>query len=167
MHIFPEGRVHQHPRYQFRYFKWGISRLILETDEVPDVVPIFIMGYDQVMHESRTFPRFLPRVGKDVTMIFGRKVEEKEWEEYRREWKVLCKDVGWDGKSEMPEELRTGERAQDLRIKLTRRVREEVLKLRARKGWPDEEADANDPEKYRNGDYEGCCDDVWEKIPPI
>ena len=125
------------------------------------------MGYDKIMHESRTFPRFLPRVGKDVTMVFGKAVEEKTWEDFRTEWKGLCKEAGWDGKSEMPEELKTGERAQDLRIRTTRKVRAEVLRLRREQGWPEEEEDANDPEKYRNGDYEGCCDDVWEKIPPI
>lgn len=73
-------------------------------------------------------------------MIFGRVVPEEQWEEFRREWKGLCKEAGWDGKGEMPEELQTGERAKELRIRLTRRVREEVLKLRRGQGWPKKES---------------------------
>lgn len=100
-------------------------------------------------------------------MIFGSVVGEERWGDLRAEWRGLCKEAEWDGKGEMPEVLREGEKARDLRIRTTARVREEVLKLRRRQGWPEEEADANDPEKYKNGDYEGCCDNVWEKFPPI
>ena len=33
LHIFPEGRVFQHPALQMRYFRWGISRFILDLHE--------------------------------------------------------------------------------------------------------------------------------------
>jgi monolysocardiolipin acyltransferase len=64
MHIHPEGRTFQSSSNIVRYFKWGIARMLLETQpEPPRLVPMFIQGFDHVMPEDRTWPRFLPRVG--------------------------------------------------------------------------------------------------------
>ncbi|KAJ4304178.1 Lyso-phosphatidylcholine acyltransferase [Collariella sp. IMI 366227] len=71
VHVFPEGCVHQHASTDLRYFKWGLARLILESDPAPDVLPMFIDGTQRVMHEDRGFPRFLPRVGRTVRVAFG------------------------------------------------------------------------------------------------
>lgn len=61
VHIFPEGMIHQKEDKTMRYFKWGVSRLILESDPLPDIVPMWIEGPQEIMDEARTFPRFLPR----------------------------------------------------------------------------------------------------------
>ena len=74
MHIFPEGLVHQHPNLDLRYFKWGVARLILESEPAPDILPMFIDGTQKIMPENRTFPRFLPRLGKKVRVAFGEDV---------------------------------------------------------------------------------------------
>ena len=75
VHIFPEGRIHQHPSLSMRYFRWGVSRLILESEPLPQIVPIFVDGTQRIMHESRKFPRFVPRVGRDVRVCFGGDVD--------------------------------------------------------------------------------------------
>ncbi|EFW17571.1 tafazzin [Coccidioides posadasii str. Silveira] len=64
IHIFPEGMIHQSPPKTMRYFKWGVSRLILEASQCPDVVPMWIEGTDEVMHESRTFRASSRRINK-------------------------------------------------------------------------------------------------------
>ena len=76
IHIFPEGKIQQHPSKTMRYFKWGVARLILEADTCPDVVPMWIEGNDSIMSEERTWPRWLPRVGKskNVGVWFGENV---------------------------------------------------------------------------------------------
>ncbi|KAK4177355.1 putative lysophosphatidylcholine acyltransferase [Triangularia setosa] len=71
VHVFPEGLVHQHPDVDLRYFKWGVARLILESEPRPDIVPMFIDGTQKCMAEDRGFPKFLPRVGKTVRVTFG------------------------------------------------------------------------------------------------
>ncbi|KAK3997351.1 hypothetical protein QBC44DRAFT_280254 [Cladorrhinum sp. PSN332] len=71
VHVFPEGLVHQHPQVDLRYFKWGLARLILEADPVPDILPMFIDGTQRCMPEDRGFPRFLPRIGQKVHISFG------------------------------------------------------------------------------------------------
>ncbi|KAI9762973.1 MAG: hypothetical protein M4579_000036 [Chaenotheca gracillima] len=173
IHIFPEGRIHQHPTHALRYFKWGVARLILESDPLPRVVPMWIEGPEEIMHESRTFPRFLPRPGKHVKVVFGREVDtEGVFGGLRREWQELvARDrasgaldriaSGRDGQaehtdprtahvgSELSPRLKYGDEAVRLRIEVTRRVRDEILKLRKGAGWPDEDPKAGFPETWR------------------
>ncbi|WFD36626.1 Lyso-phosphatidylcholine acyltransferase [Malassezia cuniculi] len=71
IHIFPEGGVNPEPPSQMRRFKWGVSRLILESSVLPIVIPIYLTGFDHVMPETRSFPRFVPRPGADISVTFG------------------------------------------------------------------------------------------------
>ncbi|KAI7787984.1 hypothetical protein LA080_013289 [Diaporthe eres] len=92
VHIFPEGLVHQHAQRQMRYFKWGVARLILEAEPMPDMVPMFIDGTSDVMNENRTWPRAVPRPGKKVHVAFGDRVDmEAAFGDLRRRWKALVK----------------------------------------------------------------------------
>jgi monolysocardiolipin acyltransferase len=153
IHIFPEGRVHQHPKKSLRYFKWGISRLILESEPMPEIIPMFIDGNQQVMHESREFPRFIPRVGKNIRIAFGDPVDgEKVFGELRQRWQKLVRlqkealvKKGLVGKDwelqmgELTEGLRFGTEAEALRKEVTMRIRAEVLKVRRSLGYSDED----------------------------
>jgi monolysocardiolipin acyltransferase len=145
--------VHQHATSDLRYFKWGVARLILESDPAPDVLPIFIDGTQRVMPEDRGFPRFLPRVGKRLRVGFGEVLDyEATFGDLRRRWEALVRrengrvvaDDGAAGKemmavkkeaSSLPgelatEELKYGKEAQEIRIEVARRLREEILKVR-------------------------------------
>ena len=132
-----------------RYFKWGVSRLILEPIECPDVVPMFIEGTDEVMHESRTFPRFIPRIGKSIHVTFGEQVDTgARFGDLRKRWRELAdRDAKAHGYHEYPEltvglvsdTLLHNEEAIELRKECTKRVREEVLKVRRSRGYPDED----------------------------
>lgn len=130
-----------------RYFKWGVARLILEASECPDVVPIWLEGLDQVMHESRKFPRFLPRAGKNISITFGNKVDtETVFGEYRRRWNQLREKVEKSSPSarDLPlgvlnEELLYGEEAVELRREVTKKIRDLVLDVRRTRGLPDED----------------------------
>lgn len=158
IHIFPEGMIHQSPptpsnnnksEYTMRYFKWGVARLILEPTECPDVVPMFIEGSDQVMHESRTFPRFLPRFGKDITVTFGHELDlNATFGDLRERWRELCHEDaranGWDEWDELmlglvPPSLEHHPEAVRLREECTKRVRDAVLAVRRSRGYPDED----------------------------
>ncbi|KAI9731549.1 MAG: hypothetical protein M1834_004669, partial [Cirrosporium novae-zelandiae] len=195
LHAFPEGRVHQpstigpspdSPSSQNDYsllpLKWGVSRLLLETSPRPPLlVPMFIEGFDGIMCEDRPFPRFLPRIGKRLIVIFGEAVDverDERWKELRERWRKLEKKVkngvekeksvdgGWfwtkaeESRDNSPEikpmpngslsednqlgvlsgDLMFGEEAVQIRKECTVLIREEILKLRRRRGWPDEDA---------------------------
>lgn len=159
-----------------RYFKWGVSRLILEPQDCPDVVPMFIEGTDQVMHESRTFPRFLPRMGKNVTVTFGRELDiEATFGDLRKRWRELCdEDAKARGTAEwseltmgiVPESLVVHPEAVELRKECTRRVREAVLEVRRSRGYKDEDPKSGLVETYmKEGPRrEGQMDDgSWVK----
>ncbi|TGJ84659.1 hypothetical protein E0Z10_g4089 [Xylaria hypoxylon] len=145
VHVFPEACVHQHPKMFMRYFKWGVSRMILESEPMPDVLPIFIDGTQHMMPEDRGWPRFLPRFGVKLKVAFGELIEmEKVFGDLRARWQELVKQE--ESKTQIPrvlgelsDELKYGEEAVKLRIEVAMRVREEVLKVRRSLDYPDEE----------------------------
>ncbi|RJE24957.1 tafazzin [Aspergillus sclerotialis] len=147
VHIFPEGKIHQAPHKTMRYFKWGVARLILEASECPDVVPIWLEGFDQVMHESRRFPRFLPRPGKHISITFGQKVDtEAVFGDMRRRWREIKEraEKNEPGVRDLPvgalnDELLNGKEAVELRKEVTKRVRDLVLEVRQTRGLPEED----------------------------
>ncbi|KAI9892298.1 MAG: hypothetical protein M1814_001497 [Vezdaea aestivalis] len=158
IHVFPEGRVHQHPDKTMRYFKWGVSRMLLEAEPMPRLVPIWIDGSQNVMHESRTFPRFVPRAMQHIKVVFGEEVDvEHIFGDLRRKWQKLV-EASQDTVPSNNElgvvtsrKLMSGPEATELRMECTRRVRQEVLKVRRSTGLPDE-----DPK-------EGWLDTWWEE----
>lgn len=147
IHIFPEGKIHQAPNKTMRYFKWGVARLILESKECPDVVPMWIEGFDQIMHESREFPRFLPRAGKNVNVTFGSKVDpEATFGEVRSRWqKLKAKAEAADPESRdlpvgvLSDRLLHDKEAVELRKEVTIKIRNLVLGVRRSRGLPDED----------------------------
>ncbi len=113
---------------------------------------MFIDGNQEVMHESREWPRFIPRAGKKIRIAFGERVDgEKVFGELRERWRALVraqkealerKGVEWESMMEMgelTEGLKFGKEAVALRKEVTMRVRLEVLKVRRSLGYPDED----------------------------
>ncbi|KAI9815179.1 MAG: hypothetical protein M1826_002093 [Phylliscum demangeonii] len=156
IHIFPEGKVHQHPDKAMRYFKWGVARLILEADPIPRVVPMWIEGVNEVMDEARSAPRWVPRLGKRIRVVFGQEIDCNEvFGDLRRRWKELRSQEGVGNDSSQAEDgretatvmevgilshrLKYGDEAVELRIECTKRIREQVLRVRRSMGWPDDD----------------------------
>jgi monolysocardiolipin acyltransferase len=168
--------IHQAADKTMRYFKWGVARLILEPPECPDVVPMFIEGTDHVMHESRTFPRFLPRIGNKISVTFGAELDvEAVFGDLRKRWRDLAdehaREVGLSGWDEttlglVPENLANHPEAVKLRKECTKRVRDAVLEVRRSRGLPDEDPKNGVVETWmREGPKrEGLMDDgTWVK----
>ncbi|KAH8918332.1 acyltransferase-domain-containing protein [Atractiella rhizophila] len=84
VHIFPEGYVNQSHPYQLLRFRWGIARMLMETKELPYIVPVWIKGFEDIMPEDRGFPRFLPRLGAELSISFGTPLDEKSMDELER-----------------------------------------------------------------------------------
>tara|TARA_R110002060_G_scaffold70138_1_gene78733 strand:+ start:1314 stop:1709 length:396 start_codon:yes stop_codon:yes gene_type:complete len=102
------------------------------------------------MHESREFPRFLPRAGKNIRIAFGESIDgEKIFGELRERWKKLVRlqkealerkglETHWE-MGELTEGLKYGTEAVALRKEVTMRIRMEVLKVRRSLGYTDED----------------------------
>lgn len=135
--------MHQHRDVDCRYFKWGVSRLILESEPAPDIVPIFIDGFQTVMPEDRYFPRFLPRIGCRIKVAFGTRVDgEEHFGDLRRRWRKLVESRpgGMETIGVLKDaELQDGEEARRIRVEVAERVRDEVMKLRKSLGYGDGE----------------------------
>ena len=136
--------IHQSEQRVMRYFKWGVSRLVLESEPMPDVVPIFIEGFDDIMHETRTFPRFIPRPFKNVRVTFGEKLDVDEvFGDLRARWKQLqAREEQKSGElavGELTETLKYCDEAVLIRKECTRRMRQAVLDVRRQRGYSDED----------------------------
>ena len=117
---------------------------------MPEIIPIFIDGNQDVMHENRKWPRPVPRVGKKIKIAFGESVDgEKIFGDLRARWQHLVRlqkealvKKGVPSELEMgelTEGLKFGSEAVAIRKEVTRRVRMEVLKVRRSLGYPDED----------------------------
>ncbi|PLW06635.1 hypothetical protein PCASD_24149 [Puccinia coronata f. sp. avenae] len=78
LHVFPEGRVNQsaldpsQPAQELLRFKWGISRLVLESTHEPIIVPIWLKGFDHVMPEGRRAPwKMMPRLNQRLAVTIS------------------------------------------------------------------------------------------------
>ncbi|EGX51848.1 hypothetical protein AOL_s00043g582 [Orbilia oligospora ATCC 24927] len=136
LHIFPEGQIYQHPTFQMRYFKWGIARYILELPQPPIVLPMFFTGMQNVMHEKRSFPRFLPRPGNTISITFGSAIPLDRWDKVRQKWRQIRESCRAIGGEEGERLLREGPEAVKLRVEVALMVRDEVEKLRIECGYP-------------------------------
>ncbi|CAO3595112.1 unnamed protein product [Absidia cylindrospora] len=65
IHVFPEGKVNQ--TEEMLRFKWGIGRLIMESDVCPIVIPMWHQGMDQVRPLRGPFVQLF----KPVMVVFG------------------------------------------------------------------------------------------------
>lgn len=147
VHVFPEACCHQNQDSTLRYFKWGVARLILESEPAPEFVPMFVHGTQRIMPEDRGFPRFLPRVGNTIRFIIGEPTDvEVLFGRQRQEWRRLAE------KSD-PESLKESKEAQALRIEVAKSVRDEISKLRETLGLAPEE------------DETAALAETWEKEP--
>ena len=152
-----------------RYFHWGIARLILEPDVCPDIVPIWIEGNNEIMHENRAWPRWVPRAGKNCGVWIGRNIggeRESVFDEMRRKWRKIVEDNKRKGAGDLDmgvldDELKYGEEAVALRKECTMQVRKEVLAVRRMRGLPDEDPKEGLWETWREegGKREGRMDD--------
>jgi 1-acyl-sn-glycerol-3-phosphate acyltransferase len=135
VHIFPEARVYQAPNLTMRYFKTGISRLILEPNKMPIVIPMFHAGMETVMREYQVPPQFFPSIGKNIHVRFGDPIPFKILNRLHRKWEEV---------KEHP--TKRGLRA--LRIETAETVRDAVNQVRSSMGYPPEPPNSNDPKLF-------------------
>jgi monolysocardiolipin acyltransferase len=136
--------IHQTEDRIMRYFKWGVSRLILESEPMPDIVPIFIEGFDNIMHETREFPRFIPRAFRNVRVTFGEKLDTEEvFGDLRHRWQQMrAKEEKTGGQLEvgvLNDTLKYSPEAVSIRKECTQRMRQAVLDVRRLRGYPEDD----------------------------
>ncbi|KAJ3219521.1 hypothetical protein HK099_004663 [Clydaea vesicula] len=71
IHIFSEGRVNQSS--EMLRFKWGISRLIMESKIPPLIIPFYHTGIDKLL----PLKSYIPRMNNEVKIAFGNPIDSK------------------------------------------------------------------------------------------
>ncbi|KAH3900982.1 probable Lysophosphatidylcholine acyltransferase [Saccharomycodes ludwigii] len=158
VHVYPEGFVLQlQPPFNnsMRYFKWGITRLILESTKPPIIVPMFSTGFEKIAPESAAntiIERYLPRnFGAEIKVTIGQPINDEIIDAYRNEWKSLC-DKYSDPKAptDLSDELKYGKEAQDLRGRLAAELRRSLANIRHNEcGFPEEDPRFKSPEWWK------------------
>ncbi|KAH3688475.1 hypothetical protein WICPIJ_000538 [Wickerhamomyces pijperi] len=140
VHIFPEGFVLQlQPPFNnsMRYFRWGVSRMVLEATRQPIIVPIFSHGFESIAPESekKTFKeRYLPaNFGATVKVFIGEPVSDEIIQKYRAEWLALVEKFN-RGAKDLNDKLMFDKKVQDLRSRLSSELRRHVLAIREATG---------------------------------
>jgi len=80
IHLFPEGYVNQpslNPSGELFRFRWGVGRIIMNTHALPTIIPMWLSGFDKLMPEPRSFPKFIPRLSprNEISITFGRPID--------------------------------------------------------------------------------------------
>ena len=135
----------------------------------PDIIPMWIEGNNEIMHENRKAPRWIPRAGKQCGVWFGDNVggdTQGPFHELRQRWRKLVEDTRKEGAANLDvgvlnDDLRYGREAVALREECTRQVRQAVLNVRRRTGLPDEDPKESLVETWKEegGKREGKMDD--------
>ncbi|CCK68439.1 lysophosphatidylcholine acyltransferase KNAG_0A07870 [Huiozyma naganishii CBS 8797] len=139
VHIFPEGYVlqlQQPYNNSMRYFRWGVSRMILETDRPPVVLPIFTTGFEKMFTESNDvniFKNTWKTMGSTAKISVGQPVPDEIIVRYREQWKTLMDKHLKEGETDLNDELKYGKEATDLRSQLAAELREQVAQIREKR----------------------------------
>ncbi|CAN3363021.1 tafazzin [Diutina catenulata] len=146
-HVFPEGFVLQlqpPDNNSMRYFKWSVSRLILEATRAPIVVPMFAHGFEKVAPEDITgWKRWFPaNLGSEINLFIGQQIPDATIERFRVKWRQLVSVLGdpWSTTGDLSQELMTGQWAEKLRSELAAELRTHVAALRRQAGFGPEQA---------------------------
>lgn len=136
VHVFPEGYVLQLQEpfnNSMRYFKWGITRIILESTRQPVIVPMFGHGFEKIAPEADydgIVNRLLPsNIGSDVNLYVAEPIDDSIIHKYRLEWLNLVKKYGKGG-DDLTDELKFGKKAQELRSRLASELRQHIARIR-------------------------------------
>ncbi|KAJ1832484.1 Lyso-phosphatidylcholine acyltransferase [Coemansia sp. RSA 2711] len=84
VHVFPEARVNQEA--QLLRFKWGVSRMIMEAERTPIVVPMYFSGMKAVMPLRQNVP--VPRPNPFKSTLYVKVGNAMDFTRLIEEWRV-------------------------------------------------------------------------------
>lgn len=168
MHVYPEGFVLQlQPPFSnsMRYFKWGVSRMILESTVAPIIVPIFTTGFEKVASEETAgtmIKRYLPaNFGAEINVTIGDPIDASIIEGYRQQWqKLVEKYHDPEHPTDLSPELMEGKEAQNLRSAVAAELRNHIAKIRhEQRNFPQEDPRFESPSWWKKYTFtEGSSD---------
>ncbi|XP_005099690.1 tafazzin [Aplysia californica] len=87
-HIFPEGKINM--TNEFLRLKWGVGRAVADCQRTPIVLPIWHVGMDSVLPNSRPY---IPQIRKHVTILIGEPLDFSSDLERLRSMKKTPKEI--------------------------------------------------------------------------
>lgn len=69
-HHFPEGKINA--THEYLRLKWGVGRLISDTQRTPLVLPIWHVGMDSILPNKKPY---IPQIKKKLTILIGQPLD--------------------------------------------------------------------------------------------
>ncbi|KAL8130481.1 hypothetical protein V2J09_019636 [Rumex salicifolius] len=121
VHIFPEGSRSRDGGKTLGSAKRGVARLVLDSDNIPVVIPFVHTGMQEIMPIGAKFPR----IGKAVTVLIGDPIQFDDLLSLEQKGLVSRKDL-YDAIS-----LRIGNKLQEMKAHVDKVAQEQALQLRS------------------------------------
>ncbi|KAJ2806851.1 Lyso-phosphatidylcholine acyltransferase [Coemansia guatemalensis] len=103
VHVFPEGKINQGA--QLLRFKWGVSRMLMEAERTPIVIPMFFSGMREVMPLHQRLP--LPRLNPFERIFYIRVGDPIDFTEQVDQWRTArAKIKSLDDAARLDEQVR-------------------------------------------------------------
>ncbi|KAJ2522000.1 Lyso-phosphatidylcholine acyltransferase [Coemansia sp. RSA 2049] len=116
VHVFPEGRVNQDP--ELLRFKWGVSRMIMESDRTPIVIPMYFSGMSSVLPLGQPSP--IPRLNPFKNNLYVKAGDPIDFSLQVEQWRTArAKLVSADEIARLDEQVRVSI-AEQLRASVAR-----------------------------------------------
>ncbi|KAJ2855335.1 Lyso-phosphatidylcholine acyltransferase, partial [Coemansia asiatica] len=92
LHVFPEGRVNQTDR--LLRLKWGVGRMVMESERTPVVIPMIIRGMREVLPMYQPIP--LPRPNPFSSVFYMRVGDPIDFAEQLAQWRAAREKLATD-----------------------------------------------------------------------
>lgn len=138
VHVFPEGFVHQPEaphEHTLKFFRWGVSRLVLEPNKAPIVVPMYSHGLENVFPEH--LARRLLGYGTHLPLQcnIGPPINAEVVNQWRQKWQDHAAAYPRDGP--VPSELI--QETSSIRCEVALGLRAAILDIKRDLKHPDED----------------------------
>lgn len=112
------------------------GRIIMEAEEMPEIIPMWISRFDTLMPETRGWPRPVPRAGGNVSITIGESLTSKiqplveEWKRISKEHRGLGGLETQEGSTEAAaRDPSTDAREKGIRIRICEALQDSVRAL--------------------------------------
>ncbi|KAJ1666141.1 Lyso-phosphatidylcholine acyltransferase [Coemansia sp. RSA 1813] len=119
VHVFPEARVNQES--ELLRFKWGVSRMIMESERTPIVIPMYLSGMSKVLPLRQRVP--VPRPNPFKSLLYIKVGDCIDFTLQLEQWKAA--------RAKLPSADKVAQLDEQMRVSIAEKLRDSVNQLKS------------------------------------